>query len=71
MTAIGHHREVQGVAKSLKSKTDLRTDVSTATDTTVALLSPETYLLLVDHLGWSHDQWRMWAADCLVRTLIA
>ncbi|GAA1593570.1 TetR/AcrR family transcriptional regulator [Actinoplanes couchii] len=70
-TAIGHHREVQEVfAKALKTKATLRTDVSTTTDTTVALLSPETYLLLVDHLGWSHERWRSWAADCMIRTLI-
>ncbi|SDS50105.1 TetR/AcrR family transcriptional regulator [Actinoplanes derwentensis] len=70
-TAIGHHHEVQGVfAKALSTKAELRTDLSTATDTSVALLSPETYLLLVDHLGWPHERWRIWAADCLIRTLI-
>ncbi|WP_430786502.1 TetR/AcrR family transcriptional regulator [Actinoplanes sp. G11-F43] len=70
-TSIRHHREVQSVfAKALEAKTRLRTPVETAADTAVALLSPETYLLLVDHLGWSHDRWRTWAADCLARALL-
>jgi AcrR family transcriptional regulator len=71
-TSINHHREVQrAFAASLAEKTPLRTEVAAAADTAVALLSPETYLLLVDHLGWPHDRWRTWAADCLARTLIA
>jgi AcrR family transcriptional regulator len=70
-TQISHHREVQRVfAAALATKTRLRTDVDAAADTAVALLSPETYLLLVDHLGWGHERWRDWAADCLARTLI-
>lgn len=70
-TSIGHHREVQRVfAAALAGKTPLRTDVAAAADTAVALLSPETYLLLVDHLGWSHERWCGWAADCLARTLL-
>ncbi|WP_433789391.1 TetR/AcrR family transcriptional regulator [Actinoplanes sp. CA-252034] len=70
-TSINHHREVQRVfAASLAGKTPLRTDEAAAADTAVALLSPETYLLLVDHWGWPHDRWRAWAADCLSRAVI-
>ncbi|GLY02545.1 MULTISPECIES: TetR/AcrR family transcriptional regulator [Actinoplanes] len=69
-TSIAHHREVQGVfAAALATKATLR-DIDAA-DTAVALLSPETYLLMVDHLGWSHEKWRIWATDCLARTLVA
>jgi AcrR family transcriptional regulator len=71
-TSISHHREVQRVfAAALAEKVPLRTDIPAAADTAVAILSPETYLLLVDHLSWTHDRWRTWAADCLTQTLIA
>ncbi|WP_328474475.1 TetR/AcrR family transcriptional regulator [Actinoplanes sp. NBC_00393] len=70
-TTIGHHQEVQRFfAEALAAKTALRCAVDAAADTAVALLSPETYLLLVDHLGWSHDRWCRWAVDCLTRTVI-
>ncbi|MBW6437200.1 TetR family transcriptional regulator [Actinoplanes hulinensis] len=70
-TTIRHHREVQRVfAAALASKTILRTDEAAAADTAVALLSPETYLLLTEQLGWTHDRWREWAADCLARAVI-
>ena len=69
-TSIAQHREVQQTfADALATKTPMREGFPAA-DTTVALLSPETYLLLTDHLGWSHEQWCAWAADCLIRTLI-
>lgn len=66
---IEQRRAVQHVfAEALAAKAQLRT--STAADVAVAVLAPETYLLMVGRLGWSHDDWRAWAADCLIRTLL-
>lgn len=50
----------------------LRPDLSlaAATDTTVALLGPELYLLLTRDCAWSTGQWETWVTDQLVYALI-
>ncbi len=57
--------------ESLAGKTPLRDGltVDTATDIALAILSPETYNLLVGNRGWDHGRWRVWATDTLARSL--
>lgn len=45
-------------------------DAASAADIATALLSPETYGLLVTDRGWSPDRWEQWAADALERQLL-
>lgn len=44
--------------------------VDTAADVCLALLSPETYHLLVRVRGWPHEDWTAWTVRCLVRELL-
>ena len=72
-TNIEQRRAVQRVfAEALARKTPLRNGMSVeeAADIALAVLSPETYRLLVNDCGWSEDRWRAWATDALVRQLI-
>ncbi|GII56764.1 TetR family transcriptional regulator [Planotetraspora thailandica] len=41
-----------------------------ATDVTVALLSPELFLVLTRECGWTTDRWAGWAADQLAHGLL-
>ncbi|MEV2272318.1 TetR/AcrR family transcriptional regulator [Nonomuraea africana] len=43
--------------------------VGEATDVAVALLSPETYNLLVRDRGWEHSRWQEWAATAFTSLL--
>jgi hypothetical protein len=36
-----------------------------------AVLSPDAYLLLTRHVGWTDSAYEDWAADCLVALLLA
>ncbi|GAA3137629.1 TetR/AcrR family transcriptional regulator [Planomonospora alba] len=56
---------------ALARKTPLRDglDTDTASDIALAVLSPETYNLLVGERGWEHARWQAWAADALGRLL--
>lgn len=58
-------------ADALARKTALRDGLTaeTAADIALAILSPETYNLLVHTQGWNHARWRDWAADALVGML--
>ncbi|WP_018805219.1 TetR/AcrR family transcriptional regulator [Salinispora arenicola] len=58
-------------AEALARKTSLPAGmtVDTAADTGLAILSPETYHLLVHHQGWEHTRWRDWATNALHRLL--
>jgi hypothetical protein len=55
-------------AEALTRKTALRDELTAeaAADIALALLSPETYNLLVNDRGWTHRRWQDWAADVLV-----
>ncbi|MEO3785102.1 helix-turn-helix domain-containing protein [Actinocorallia sp. B10E7] len=59
-------------AEALAAKGALRegTDAARAADIMLALLSSETYHLLVEERGWSGEEWRDWAADTLLRQLL-
>ncbi|MFB4289674.1 TetR/AcrR family transcriptional regulator [Nonomuraea sp. ATR24] len=56
---------------ALARKTTLRDGLTAeaAADVALAVLSPENYNLLVNHRGWSHQQWQDWAVDALTRLL--
>jgi AcrR family transcriptional regulator len=72
-TNIEQRRAVQRVfAEALARKIPLRNGMSVeeAADIALAVLSPETYRLLVNDCGWPEDRWRAWATDALVRQLI-
>lgn len=58
-------------ADALARKTPLPAGmtVDTAADTALAILSPETYHLLVHHQGWEHTRWQDWATNVLQRLL--
>ncbi|MEU7897354.1 helix-turn-helix domain-containing protein [Nonomuraea sp. NPDC049152] len=58
-------------AESLAGKTPLRDGltVDAAADIALALLSPETYNLLVNDRGWDHLRWQAWAVDALANLL--
>lgn len=60
-------------AEALARKTPLPAGmtVDTAADTALAILSPETYQLLVHHQGWAHARWQEWATNALHRLLTA
>ncbi len=47
----------------------LRLGVDEAADTYSALASPDVYLLLIDHFGWTAQRFRDWLADSVVRML--
>ncbi len=69
---IRQRRIVQRVfIEALARKTPLRDGMTVdgATDTVLALLSPETYNLLVNHQQWEHARWQAWAVDALTRLL--
>ena len=71
-TNIEQRLTVQRVlAEALAGKTPLRDDLSAdaAADIALALLSPETYNLLVRDRGWEHARWQQWTAGAL-RTLL-
>ena len=56
----------------LRAKWPLREGLSSdeAADTYSAIASPETYLLLTTHHGWSPDQFETWLGDSLQRLLL-
>ncbi|TYB62244.1 helix-turn-helix transcriptional regulator [Nonomuraea sp. PA05] len=58
-------------ADALARKNALRDGLTTedAADIALATLSPETYNLLVNDRGWTHQRWQDWAADALARLL--
>ncbi|MBG0819628.1 TetR/AcrR family transcriptional regulator [Planomonospora sp. ID91781] len=60
-------------ADALARKAALRDGLTAeaAADIALALLSPETYNLLVNDRGWTHQRWHDWAADALARLLAA
>lgn len=63
----------QRLARNLIKKTGLRDDIS-ARDVAAsiyALVSPESYGLLVRERGWSKVRWAAWTADHLSRELLA
>ncbi|MEY9211808.1 helix-turn-helix transcriptional regulator [Thermobifida halotolerans] len=72
-TNVEQRHTVQRVlAEALARKAPLRggMGVDDAADIALALLSPETYHLLVRVRGWTHERWRSWAADALLRQLL-
>ena len=71
-TNIEQRRTVHHVfTGALARKTPLRDGITVevATDIALALLSPETYNLLVTNRGWTHTHWQTWASDALLRQL--
>jgi AcrR family transcriptional regulator len=60
------------LAEALAGKSALRggADAARAADIALAVLSPETYHLLVRERGWSHQEWEEWAANALVLQLL-
>lgn len=71
-TNIQQRLTVQRVfADALARKTPLRDGLTAeaAADIALAVLSPETYNLLVHTRGWSHGRWRDWAVDALIGML--
>lgn len=65
------HTVQHAFAAALARKTTLRAGITIeqAADIALAVLSPETYHLLVTHRNWTPEQWRHWALDGLVRQL--
>ena len=63
---------MERMTAALATKSTLREglDVATATDITLALLSPELYHLLTARRGWTPDRWQDWTADALVTQLL-
>jgi AcrR family transcriptional regulator len=55
----------------IASDQPLRVDVDEAADTYSALANPDVYLLLVDHFGWTAEDFRRWLADSVTRLLLA
>ncbi|MCP2323289.1 AcrR family transcriptional regulator [Hamadaea flava] len=57
---------------ALAAKGSLRPGVSPlrAADTALAIMTPETFLLLTRDRGWSNEEWTEWAADTLARLLL-
>jgi AcrR family transcriptional regulator len=70
-TNIDQRRTVQRVfITALARKTPLRGHtVDQAADIALAMLSPETYNLLVNTCGWTPAQWQTWAVNALTRQL--
>lgn len=63
---------MERMTAALAAKATLRDglDVATATDITLALLSPELYHLLTARRGWTAGRWERWTADALVTQLL-
>lgn len=63
---------MERMTAALATKTPLRDglDVATATDITLALLSPELYHLLTARRGWTPERWERWTAQALVTQLL-
>ncbi|GAA4930467.1 TetR/AcrR family transcriptional regulator [Streptomyces coeruleoprunus] len=73
-TNIEQRRTVQlRFAEALAAKAALRpgTDPDRAADIALAVLAPETYVLLVGERGWAPEEWQEWATDALVHQLLA
>jgi AcrR family transcriptional regulator len=66
------HTVLTAFAGALAAKTTLLEGINAAraADIMLAVLSPETYHLLVHQRGWSGEAWQEWAADALVRQLL-
>lgn len=66
------HTVFVAFAGALAGKVPLRDGLTTvrAADIMLAVLSPETYGLLVTGRGWSGDEWVAWASDVLLRQLV-
>ncbi|MFD8528939.1 TetR/AcrR family transcriptional regulator [Streptosporangium canum] len=66
------HTVLTAFAGALAAKADLRAGINAAraADISLAVLSPETYHLLVRERGWSVEDWREWAEDALIRQLL-
>lgn len=58
-------------AQALARKTPMRDGMTadTAADIALAILSPETYTLLVRERQWTHDAWQKWAENALTGLL--
>jgi AcrR family transcriptional regulator len=56
--------------RALASKTKLRCDQATATDT-LWMLTPTAYLRLVDESGWTAPRYEAWLADLMKRLFLA
>jgi AcrR family transcriptional regulator len=58
-------------AATLARKTTLRPGltIDDAADIALAILSPETYNLLITERGWKPTRWKTWALDALTRQL--
>lgn len=63
---------MERMVTALATKTALRDglDTPTATDITLALLSPELYHFLTARRGWDAERWERWTADALVTQLL-
>jgi AcrR family transcriptional regulator len=66
------HTVVAVFTGALAAKGNLRPGVNPlrAADTALAVMTPETYLLLTRDRSWSNDEWADWAADTLARLLL-
>ncbi|MDA2806542.1 TetR/AcrR family transcriptional regulator [Nocardiopsis suaedae] len=72
-TNIDQRHQVQvRLAEALAAKTTLREGmtVTRAADVALAVLSPETYRLLVHQCGWTGAEWESWATDALTLQLL-
>lgn len=72
VTNIEQRHTVQhAFATALARKTALRSGLTAgaAADIALAILSPETYNLLVTGRGWTPTRWKTWALDALIRQL--
>jgi AcrR family transcriptional regulator len=49
----------------------LRLEVDKAADTYSSLANPEVFLLMLDHFGWTSEQFRDWLADSVTRLLLS
>jgi TetR/AcrR family transcriptional regulator, regulator of autoinduction and epiphytic fitness len=58
-----------GFAATLATKTTLRFDETTITDTLWAL-TPDAYLRLVHEAGWPAEKFQAWLADLLQRLFL-
>jgi AcrR family transcriptional regulator len=65
------HTVQHAFATTLARKTALRPGltIDEAADIALAILSPETYNLLVTGRGWAPARWKTWALDALTRQL--
>ncbi|MFI0898365.1 TetR/AcrR family transcriptional regulator [Streptomyces sp. NPDC020983] len=66
------HTVVAVFTGALAAKGGLRPglDPLRAADTALAVMTPETYLLLTGDRRWSNAEWADWAADTLIRLLL-